>query len=309
MIHRQGYGSAFNDIYIDENYIIKKPRNKYGQYKLINEYNLYSYIKNNYSDFPIPEYIEYTDSLKLTYYKDYSPLYKVYPNLSIIDTLAIFKLIESAIGELHSRQIIVAKKQIIDDLQIETESKLLERISEIKDLILEYSHIQYVNSLKILSFKECLEFIKKKITIYIEERDIYIYTPIHGDCQFNNILIDPSYKKIIFIDPRGYFGKTNIYGMPEYDLAKIQFALSGYDILDNMTVESLKIEGDNLYLPKIYIDDNFLGSSGIIRWLLCSIWLGNAHCFKNQPLKAMFSYHYALYICSLAKMQDKLSIR
>lgn len=309
MLHRQGYGSAFNDLYIDGTHIVKRARNKYGASKLINEYNLYLYIKTNFIEFPIPEFIEYTDSLKLTYYKDYTPLYKIYPNMSIIDRLTVNSLIKSAIDKLHSRETIVTKKQIIDDLQIETESKLLERVSEIKDLILEYSHIQYVNNLKILTFEDCVEFIKEKIAIYIKETDSYIYTPIHGDCQFNNILIDSTYKNIIFIDPRGYFGKTTIFGMPEYDIAKIQFALSGYDILDNMTVESLKIEDDHLYLPKIHIDDNFLGPSGIIRWLLCSIWLGNAHCFKNQPLKAMFSYHYARYICSLAKMEDKLSIR
>jgi hypothetical protein len=166
-----------------------------------------------------------------------------------------------------------------------------------------------VNNIKVLTFEECLGFIKEKIIIYIEERDTYSYSPIHGDCQFNNILIDSSHKNIIFIDPRGYFGKTKIFGMPEYDTAKVQFALSGYDILDNIIVESLTIEGDQLYLPKISIDDNLLGPLGIVRWLLCSIWLGNAHCFKNQPLKAIFSYYYALYICSLAKIDDKSSTR
>jgi hypothetical protein len=309
MLHRQGYGSAFNELYIDGKYIIKRARNEYGSSKLLNEYNLYLYIKKYCNDFPIPGYIEYKNGLKLTYYKDYTPLYKVYPNIPTIDRLAVYKLIETSLGKLHSMQIVVDKKQIFDDLQIETEGKLLERVSEIKGLISEYSYIKYVNNIKVLTFEECLAFIKEKIIMYIEERDTYSYSPIHGDCQFNNILIDSSYKNIIFIDPRGYFGKTKIFGMPEYDTAKVQFALSGYDILDNMTVESLKIEGDHLYLPKISIDDNLLGPLGIVRWLLCSIWLGNAHCFKNQPLKAIFSYYYALYICSLAKIDDKSSIR
>jgi hypothetical protein len=29
------------------------------------------------------------------------------------------------------------------------------------------------------------------------------------------------------------------------------------------------------------------------------IWLGNAHCFINQPNKAVYSYFYGLYLAKL----------
>lgn len=309
MMQRCGYGSAFNDLYIEGEYVIKVAKNKYGEQKLKNEYEFYKYIIENNILFAIPTDIEFSNKLKLTYYKDYLPLYKVYTNLSLIEKNKVIELIHTNLSNLHSIYIPVLKEQIISDLQIETEQKLIERVSEIKDLIESYSYIKYVNNIQILSFSECLNFLRKKINEYIEQNECYRYSPIHGDNQFNNILIDSSYKNIIFIDPRGYFGKSKVFGLAEYDLAKLQFALSGYDILDNMNIEKLEITDDHLYLPTIALEKNVLGKTGIIRWLFCSIWLGNAHCFKNQPLKAIFSYYYALYICTLAKIEDSVLIK
>ena len=50
------------------------------------------------------------------------------------------------------------------------------------------------------------------------------YKLIHGDCNFSNMLIDPTREEggVSFIDPRGYFGNTSIYGLPDYDLAKVR---------------------------------------------------------------------------------------
>ncbi len=52
---------------------------------------------------------------------------------------------------------------------------------------------------------------------------------IHGDCTFSNTMlrhdIDP-----VFIDPRGYFGRTQFYGDVAYDWVKLYYSLfSNYD--------------------------------------------------------------------------------
>ena len=129
----------------------------------------------------------------------------------------------------------------------------------------------------------------------------YNISIIHGDCQFNNILYNPTNDDFVFIDPRGYFGNLDLYGIPEYDFAKIKFALSGYDIFDNMEIDSLQIVDDNLILPAINIvnNDNLFKKDDIISILTISVWLGNAHCFKNNIPKAIFSFYYALYLASL----------
>ncbi len=52
---------------------------------------------------------------------------------------------------------------------------------------------------------------------------------IHGDCTFSNIMLDEEGNPV-FIDPRGYFGHTKLYGDEDYDWAKRYNSLKGnYD--------------------------------------------------------------------------------
>jgi dTDP-glucose pyrophosphorylase len=53
---------------------------------------------------------------------------------------------------------------------------------------------------------------------------------IHGDLCFTNILYDPVSRLCKFIDPRGSFGDSGIYGDARYDVAKLLHSLDGgYD--------------------------------------------------------------------------------
>ncbi len=55
---------------------------------------------------------------------------------------------------------------------------------------------------------------------------------IHGDLCFPNILYDPVSRLFKFIDPRGSFGESGIYGDGRYDVAKLLHSLDGgYDFL------------------------------------------------------------------------------
>ena len=52
---------------------------------------------------------------------------------------------------------------------------------------------------------------------------------IHGDCTFSNIMLRHDMEPV-FIDPRGYFGHTELYGDPHYDWAKLYYSIIGnYD--------------------------------------------------------------------------------
>lgn len=56
---------------------------------------------------------------------------------------------------------------------------------------------------------------------------------IHGDCTFSNIMVDEN-RKITFLDPRGYFGFTELYGDTAYDWAKVFYSIEGdYDQFNN----------------------------------------------------------------------------
>jgi hypothetical protein len=52
---------------------------------------------------------------------------------------------------------------------------------------------------------------------------------IHGDCTFSNIMADDALN-VVFLDPRGYFGFTELFGDPCYDWAKLYYSIRGdYD--------------------------------------------------------------------------------
>ena len=52
---------------------------------------------------------------------------------------------------------------------------------------------------------------------------------IHGDCTFSNVLLRDDGTPVL-IDPRGYFGFTELCGDPAYDWAKLYYSLVGnYD--------------------------------------------------------------------------------
>ena len=55
---------------------------------------------------------------------------------------------------------------------------------------------------------------------------------IHGDLCFSNILFDPTFYILKFLDPRGSFGGPGIYGDPRYDIAKLRHSIVGlYDFI------------------------------------------------------------------------------
>ena len=59
------------------------------------------------------------------------------------------------------------------------------------------------------------------------------YTVIHGDCTFSNTLVDDK-NQVWFIDPRGTFGGSKIYGDPRYDWAKLYYsAIGNYDKINS----------------------------------------------------------------------------
>lgn len=70
---------------------------------------------------------------------------------------------------------------------------------------------------------------------------------IHGDCTFSNIMLKSDGSPVL-IDPRGYFGNTEIYGDVAYDWVKLYYSLfSNYDRF-NLKNFSLKINEDNVSL-------------------------------------------------------------
>lgn len=70
---------------------------------------------------------------------------------------------------------------------------------------------------------------------------------IHGDCTFSNLLLKHDSEPTM-IDPRGYFGKTELYGDAAYDWAKLYYSIAGNYDLFNLKKFDLKINESDVTL-------------------------------------------------------------
>ena len=124
------------------------------------------------------------------------------------------------------------------------------------------------------------------------------YNLIHGDTHLGNILLDEN-DQLYFIDPRGYFGSSKLFGLYEYDYAKLLFGISGYSVFDNMKIDDLCIKDNNITIDFIKNHEHVFkeGLFDEVTTLLClSIWLANNNCFSNVN-KKITSIMIAFYYC------------
>ena len=242
-----GYGSSFTSLTIQNNTIIKESTNTYGNFKTTNEIGFYKYILQQQHNWKIPViYHLDTNKIIMKYYDTYIPIYKLFYTFSKTLQSTLLSCIITELEILHTFEYItLSKEDFIHNIKIETQEKILLRYKDIDFILNTYDNIIYVNSIKLLSFNDILIKINKYIDMYIDSLSSYTFSIIHGDCQFSNILYDNKTEDIIFIDPRGYFGIMKLYGLKEYDIAKVDFDLSGYDYFDKLEVINLIIKINN----------------------------------------------------------------
>jgi len=103
--------------------------------------------------------------------------------------------------------------------------------------------------------------------------------------------------KLYFIDPRGYFGNSLLYGLKEYDYAKVIYALTGYDNFNNNNEFFVDINDDNISFDiKNYMDINLnIRISDKIKAWVVIMWLGLAQYNSNNIIKCITSYYNAFY--------------
>lgn len=306
LLERSGYGASFNNIYITPKTIRKECKSEYGKVKIQKEMKFYRYLREKNVNFTTPVIHDMDDtSYTMQNLNGYVSLYTVFSKFTPDKKAYMLQRIHHELEALHiSSHIDISKDKLEECLQIETHTKILERVEHVKPLIHQYPHIKKVNGTVLKSFDTVLSLISHKVKAYIDTLDTCRLYLIHGDCQFNNVLYNASTEHIAFIDPRGYFGSIDLHGMAEYDTAKVIFALSGYDVFDNMDTVVLDLQDDTLHIPNLFQleeeegKDTIFKPDDIASVLAISVWLGNAHCFKHNPPKAVFSYFYAMYLAS-----------
>ena len=122
---------------------------------------------------------------------------------------------------------------------------------------------------------------------------------IHGDVTFSNSLVD-SNNDIWFIDPRGFFGSTEIYGDRRYDWAKFYYSAFGnYDSINtkkyrvriyNRQVD-LQIKSNGYEEYSDYIIERSGMSKREMGLLHASIWLSLTGYVKEDIDAILYSFY------------------
>lgn len=294
----QNYGFSFNNIQIKDNLFIKEGKNQQGIDKIKKETHFYLYITNYNIPFSIPKYINSTPtSITIEYLKNTSTLTE-HITPETVDHY-YHKIITNLIP-LHENQQVTPISQIKEDILYEIETKIIERYYK-TDWTSLLQPITTINRIPFKTIDQYIQQIKSRVIQIIEQKNLSNYQLIHGDIHLGNILIENEKEdpQLYFIDPRGFFGKTPLFGLKEYDEAKLLFGLSGYSIFDTMEIETLDIENGNLNIKWIQQYEYLFLKPYLneLQILLClSIWLGNNSCFIN-PHKKITSLMIAFYYC------------
>lgn len=295
-MNKDNYGYNFNDITLNDCILTKRSKNQFGKVKINNELKFYLYITEHCINFPMPKLISHFDGcLSIQYLSGAVVL------TNIIQPNNICKYIEQILmcmRNIHQRTLDIDNCFILNDVDIEVNKKVLGRFNEYdwsSNKI--YNSIKSVNNVNIKNIQYYCESIHKRLKALLGNRNEY--NLIHGDIHLGNILLDNENDLLYFIDPRGYFGASTLFGLREYDYAKLMFGLSGYSVFDNMSINELNIHNGNIdidfikqyeYVFKLETFDE------ITRLFCLSIWLANNSCFTDMN-KKITSLMIASYYC------------
>jgi hypothetical protein len=303
-MNETNYGFVFNNITINEidGIFKKEAKNLLGKMKINNEIQFYLYIIQNTIHFSMPKLLNYQyGGLSIEYILNSTTLTN---KINKTNFVYYIDKIKNQLYNIHIIKKTISFDIIEKDLNIELNKKVLDRFNEFDwNSNLLYNSINSVNNINIKNINYYSNIIYIKLVTYLKERNYY--NLIHGDIHLGNIIIDQN-DNIFFIDPRGYFGESTLFGIYEYDYAKLLFGLSGYSIFDNIIINELNIINGNIEIEFIKDCEYIFESQEFdkITVLFClSIWLANNSCFSNINKKItslMIAYYYCekyLYYC------------
>lgn len=189
---------------------------------------------------------------------------------------------------------------IREDFTKEFYTKVIDRCESIQGLIDSFGPIKTVNGVKIGRLKPMLRQALEHLIAYHHDTEGRWYSIIHGDPNFSNTMITDE-GEVKFIDPRGYFGNTKLYGPRLYDEAKALYAVSGYDEFnaDPMWGSFSINEEDpsSVYIvipPLIYKYEKMDAFNEHHHLAVAVIWIALGGYFKNNPLKAVAAYYHGM---------------
>lgn len=293
----------FNEIIdLSDNILEKRSTCSYGNSIIANEMSFYKY--NSLDN--MPEVVEFGyDFFKMKKILNVRNTIETFNNCSVDSQHQLLKSVLREIEKIHNTQKInVSKFILMEDIKMEFYDKVLQRLDNIRQLLSNFNYIKSVNKV-LIKYDDTyiVNKIYEKIKTKMLENEIG-YNMIHGDPHLSNVLVDCN-DKIWFIDPRGYFGNTKIFGLKEYDIGKIFYSLSGFDHINNnnnhffIIDENKNIETNinNNIDNHLHLFDQYDKSMLIDMTILH--WFGLTDYSKNNIHKCISSYYYGIYLYHL----------
>lgn len=164
-----------------------------------------------------------------------------YADLPRPEKQKVLSQIIQCLRQVHSADAVPADRDSYYEAYI---GKTFSRLEKVKELV-PFAQDATV----VINGREC-----RNIFFHREEVESLImrYFPkefplIHGDCTFSNMMLTEEGKPVL-IDPRGYFGNTELYGDAAYDWAKLYYSIVGNYDRFNLKHFRLDISEDGAWL-------------------------------------------------------------
>ena len=208
----------FNSMEVKGDCIVKQGIDEQGRKLAIREKAWYRHMeKLNYKN--IPKIYSY-EPLTMQKLEGHN-IFEYHFNYE--EKIGVLKRIVQCLKDLHNLESCPVDYFSINNAYL---TKTFDRLEKIRDLVPfaneRYIKINGVKCRNVFFYREVLEK-------YIENYKCKEFKLIHGDNTFSNMMLDENLSPVL-IDPRGYFGFTELYGDPVYDWAKLYYSIVGdYD--------------------------------------------------------------------------------
>lgn len=239
------------------------------------------------------------DTAQNWYYKNFD--YKILINRVVT---ALHKMNDTPID------IVDTQEEIDRAFYVELVKKIDERVAPCKMLIdyfLKETDARMIDNMPITrDYNKLMGAIKKW---YVGAKDSFKGCLCHGDPNTDNTMIDKD-GKVVFIDPRGYFGKLKTIGLglPQYDVAKFCYGLNGYSIFNSAPYIEVRCSCDDMSrlsvvypdvagsIEQISLDDMPIDTD--TKLIVGIIWMKLTSYIINDPMKSVIAYLYGNAICT-----------
>ncbi len=209
----------FNRTYIENGYFVKEPIDEQGMALAKREEAWYKRVQDQHFA-NIPNILSY-EPLKMEFIKG-NAIYE-YDALTHNEKYQLLQQIIRCLKSVQSLEQTAPDWASFNEAYI---GKTFQRLEKVRELVpFAKDEFVTVNGRKCRNVFFCREVLEQRVAKYFPRQ----FKLIHGDCTFSNMMLREDGTPVL-IDPRGYFGNTELYGDPAYDWAKLYYSIVGnYD--------------------------------------------------------------------------------